>query len=90
MDISYLATLARLDLNVEEAATYGRQLDDVLHYMHVLDSADLDGMELDPAATLIEPLLRRDEARPGLEREAFLQNAPKRNNEQFVVPKVIE
>lgn len=90
MDISYLATLARLHLNGEEAAIYGHQLDGILHYMHVLDSADLSGVELDHSACFLPSLLREDAARPGLEREDFLPNAPKRNDEQFIVPKVIE
>lgn len=87
IDVKYVADLARLTLTDEETATFQRQISDILGYVDQLNELDLDGIE--PSAH--EPLenTRADEARPGLERQAFLDIAPDVHDQQLRVPKVI-
>lgn len=85
----YVARLARLALTPEETGLFQQQLGRVVSYMRELAELDVDHIE--PMAHTI-PLcnvLRQDEPRPGLPRETVLANAPRHDDEQFIVPKIV-
>lgn len=90
IDVSKFADLARLELTEEEAQTFTPQIRSILGYIEKLNELDLDGIEPTAHAAPIYDKMREDIARPGLSREAFLQNAPDRTDDQLRVPKVIE
>ncbi len=90
IDVNYVANLARLELTTDEAETFGKQLDEILGYIDKLSELDVDGIEPTAHASLISDRIREDIAHPGLERNAFLSNAPDTANDQLRVPKVIE
>jgi aspartyl-tRNA(Asn)/glutamyl-tRNA(Gln) amidotransferase subunit C len=90
-----VAHLARLSLSEAEEERLAAQLSQVLGYVESLSAVDVAGIEplafagdADPAQA--EALLREDRAEPGLEREAALQAAPSRDEQAFLVPRVIE
>jgi len=89
IDVSYVADLARLRLSPEEIATFQKQLGDVLGYVAQLKEVDVSHISLLGDADL-KNRLRADEVRPSLSVEAALANAPKQENNLFVVPKIIE
>jgi aspartyl-tRNA(Asn)/glutamyl-tRNA(Gln) amidotransferase subunit C len=82
IDVTYVADLARLRLSPEEIATFQKQLGDVLGYVsqHVplLGEANLKNR------------LRADEVQPSLTPAEALANAPRQDNNLFVVPKMVE
>ncbi len=90
IDVSKIADLARLELTEEEAQEFTPQLESILGYIEKLDELDVENIEPTSHATLVFDTIREDMARPGLDRDAFLQNAPDQLNGQLRVPKVIE
>ena len=90
IDVRYVADLARIELTPEEEATFPKQLDEILGYIHKLSELDLEGIEPTAHASPVFDRIREDIAKPGIGRDAFLANAPDSANDQLRVPKVIE
>jgi aspartyl-tRNA(Asn)/glutamyl-tRNA(Gln) amidotransferase subunit C len=96
-EVRYISDLANLKLSDVERAGMERDLNAILGYVDQL--SELDTRNLDPMAQVAQiaelkrdPLdvLRPDEARECLPREAALANAPQSDGTFFRVPKVIE
>jgi aspartyl-tRNA(Asn)/glutamyl-tRNA(Gln) amidotransferase subunit C len=90
-----VAVLARLALSPDEEERYAAQLSHVLAHIETLAAVDVTGVEPltfagDAGAASAESLLREDRAVPGLEREAALAAAPARDEQAFLVPRVLE
>jgi len=92
MDISidHLARLARLSLTEEEKPLYREQLLGILRYMETLNELDTTGIEPTSHVISISNVMREDSARPSLDREEALRNAPDRTDAFYRVPKIIE
>jgi aspartyl-tRNA(Asn)/glutamyl-tRNA(Gln) amidotransferase subunit C len=89
IDVTYVADLARLRLTPEETATFQKQLGDVLGYVGQLTQVDVSHVSLLGDADL-KNRLRADEVKPSLSAAEALANAPKQDNNLFVVPKMVE
>ena len=90
IDIQRIATLSRLKLTAEEAASYEAQLSKILDHMDVLARYDLDGVEPSAHAMPVFDVWREDASRPGFTAEQALSNAPRRTPDQFMIGKVVE
>ena len=90
IDVSYVATLARLKLTPEETATFEIQLKQVLSYVEQLGTLNLEGIEPTAHAAPQVNIFRNDEVTASLPVEEATQNAPHRANDLFRVPKVVE
>ena len=90
IDVRYVANLARINLTEDEVTRFGTQLEDIMGYIDKLSELDVEGIEPTAHASPVFDRIREDVAKPGLERDAFLQNAPDQANDQLRVPKVIE
>lgn len=88
-ELAHVAKLARLDMDADALERMAGQLDAILRYAAKLDEVDITGVA--PTTHTLDAVnaLRDDEVRPSLPREEALKNAPQRNEEAFVVPKVI-
>ena len=88
-ELAHVAKLARLDMDADALARMAGQLDAILRYAAKLDEVDITGVA--PTTHTLDAVnaLRDDEVSPSLPREEALKNAPQRNEEAFVVPKVI-
>jgi len=89
IDVTYVADLARLRLSPEEVATFQKQLADVLGYVSQLQEVDVAHVSLLGDADL-RNRLRADVIQPSLTPTEALANAPKQDNNLFVVPKMVE
>jgi len=89
-DISYVAHLARLDLSEEEKTKFSAQLKDILAYVDKLGELDVTGVEPTAHAVPLTNVLRKDVARPSLDRAKVLQNAPKQAQDLIIMPKIVE
>jgi aspartyl-tRNA(Asn)/glutamyl-tRNA(Gln) amidotransferase subunit C len=69
--VRHVAELARLDLDEDEVERFAEQFAGVLAHFETLD--DVPSVETEPRLTNV---LRPDEERAGLSREAALRNAP--------------
>lgn len=89
-EVLHIAALARLELSEAEVEEYRQQLSAVLEYFARLQAVDTEGIP--PTASVLPPrsVLRPDEPRPGLPRDALLANAPEVEDGQFRVPPVFE
>lgn len=85
-----LEKLARLKLSESERGKIQGDLNNILQMVGKLEELDLDGVE--PLIYINEEVnvLRADEIKHQVDREAALSNAPDRNDEHFKVPKVID
>jgi len=84
-----IAGLARLELKEEEIEVFQKQLGDILSFIDRLKELDTENVE--PYIQIIETTpMRNDEARPSLDRDKALMNAPEKDNEFFIVPRVVE
>jgi aspartyl-tRNA(Asn)/glutamyl-tRNA(Gln) amidotransferase subunit C len=88
--VEHIADLARLALSEDEVAMYQEQLSAILeHFDHL---QELETEDIPPTASVLplRSVMRADEARPSLERELILANAPDTAGGCFRVPPVLE
>ena len=88
-EVEHVAQLARLKVTEDDVARLTDQLNSILSYMDKLNELDTTGIEPMAHALALETAFREDEARPSLEPEEALDNAPQREGNFFTVPKVI-
>jgi aspartyl-tRNA(Asn)/glutamyl-tRNA(Gln) amidotransferase subunit C len=84
-----IATLARLEISPEQAASLSAQMDDILDYMDKLNELDTGSVE--PMYTPVDQpgFLRPDEVKKELDRADILRNAPESDGEYFIVPRIV-
>ena len=90
IDVGYVAQLARLNLSPAERELFQRQLSDVLHYIEKLREVDVTEVEAATHAIPVFNVFREDEPRDWFTAEEALANAPRKSNNLFIVPKVVE
>jgi aspartyl-tRNA(Asn)/glutamyl-tRNA(Gln) amidotransferase subunit C len=85
-----IAHLARIALNEGEIEHLQGELNAILAFVEQLREVDVTGVE---PMTSVTPMLmkkREDVVTDGGDPEAILKNAPAREGDYFVVPKVVE
>ncbi len=90
LDVAYVARLARINLTEEEATAFQKQLGDVLNYVEKLRQADVSHVEAAAHTLPVFNVFREDEPRDWFTAEQALSNAPRKANDLFIVPKVVE
>lgn len=88
-DVSYVAKLARMDLETDEMEEMTVQLDRILSYIDKLNILNTDGVDPTTHVMSINNAFREDETTDSLGQEKSLANGPNHNDESFIVPKVI-
>jgi aspartyl-tRNA(Asn)/glutamyl-tRNA(Gln) amidotransferase subunit C len=88
--IEYVANLARIELSPEELDRFSRQLEDILDFIDKLKKLDTSHTSPTSHILPINNVLRQDSPKPSLPVEKVLANAPSKDGNFFVVPKVIE
>ena len=88
-DVEHVAALARLGLTAAEKERLRDQLSSILDHIAALNA--LDTAAIPPTAQVIAltNVLRADEVRPSLPREAVLQNAPRQADGFFEVHAIL-
>lgn len=89
-DVEKAAELARLELKEEEKEQFTEQLNAILNFAQKLNELDTEQIEPTSHGWKMTNVLREDDARDSLPREAVLLNAPDEDEGQFKVPAVIE
>lgn len=85
-----LAALARLKLDENEIERFQHDIAEMLEYVKTLDEVDTSGVEPRAQAAVDGNVLRKDVVEPSLPVDEALKNAPKRVDDYFVVPKVVD
>ncbi len=87
--VAWVAQLARLRVDPEEARALGRDLDGVLEHVSTLQALDTEAVEaFVPVAVAPDPW-RDDTVVEGLDRAAALAAAPRAQDGQFWVPRIV-
>lgn len=86
--IEYLAELSKLELDDNEKRLLTKQMSDIISLMDSIGEADIEETLIDESMHLRD--LREDIPRKSLDRKELLKNAAMKNDEFFVVPKMIE
>jgi aspartyl-tRNA(Asn)/glutamyl-tRNA(Gln) amidotransferase subunit C len=89
-DVGYVARLARINLTEDEENAFQKQLNDVLKYVEKLRQADVSHVEAAAHTLPIFNVFREDAASEWFTAEEALSNAPRKANDLFIVPKVVE
>ena len=88
--VKHISKLARISVNDEKAKKLEKDLNSIFKWIEQLNELNTDKVE--PLTSILNQSLRsrKDEISDGKIREKILKNSPKKNEEFFVVPKVIE
>jgi len=89
-EVLKIATLCRLELSEDELERFRGQLSNILANFEVLQQVDT--AEVPPTAYPIplQNVIRKDEARPSLDKEDALANAPRQEDGCFRVKAVLD
>ena len=88
--VKHISKLARISLDEKKADSLSKDLTSIIAFIEKLNSLNTD--KIDPLTSIINTSLksRNDEVKDGKIRDQILKNSPEKNDEFFVVPKVIE
>ena len=88
--IKHVSKLARISIDEKKIDSLTKDLSSIFKFIEQLNELNTDTVK--PLSSILnEPLRsRKDEINDGQIREKILENSPKKNEEFFVVPKVIE
>ena len=89
-EVQHIAELAKLDLSEDEIERYASDLSAILDYAQQLQDVDTDHIPPTASVLPLRNVMRPDEARPGLEPEDALANAPESDKGYFKVHAVLE
>ena len=88
--IKHVAKLARNSLDEKKTDSLTKDLSSIFKFIEQLN--ELDTKKIEPLSSILnEPLrAREDEINDGKIKDQVLKNSPKKNEEFFIVPKVVE
>jgi len=88
--VRHIAKLARIKLTQDEAERLEGELSGILDWVEQLEEVDTEGVEPMTSVVAVTTKMRNDEVTDGGYPDAILENAPAREGNFFVVPKVVE
>jgi len=88
--VKHISKLARISLDENKVESLSKDLTSIMKFIENLNKLNTD--KTIPLTSIINASLksRKDEVRDGKIRDQILKNSPEKNEEFFVVPKVIE
>ncbi len=85
-----IAHLARLEFDEKDAEKMMQDMTAIVDWVEKLKEVNTDGVEPLTTMSYETNMFREDEVKDHLSHERALLNAPKKDNDYFRVPKVIE
>tara|TARA_B100001540_G_C15275151_1_gene403298 strand:- start:250 stop:537 length:288 start_codon:yes stop_codon:yes gene_type:complete len=88
--VKKVAKLSRISLDDKKLESLSKDLVSILNFVEELNK--LDTKKTDPLTSVIDKTLetRKDEIIDGKIKDQILKNSPDKNEEFFIVPKVVE
>ena len=88
--IKHTAKLARISLDEKKIDNLSKDLSNIFKFIEKLNRANTDNVK--PLSSILDHSLRsrEDKVNDGNIRDKILENAPNKNEDFFIVPKVIE
>ena len=87
--VDKVAALANLEFDTAEKEAFAAQFAEILGFVEQLSEVDTSGVDAVDIHGRPDNVLADDRLHMPLEREQALANAPERNGEFFLVPKVL-
>jgi aspartyl-tRNA(Asn)/glutamyl-tRNA(Gln) amidotransferase subunit C len=88
--VKRIARLARLAVEPQELGPLASEINAILGFVDQLNEVDVSTVEAMTSVTPIAMKKRQDIVNDGGDAERVLKNAPAREDDYFVVPKVVE
>ncbi|SVD12964.1 uncharacterized protein METZ01_LOCUS365818 [marine metagenome] len=88
--VKHISKLARISINEKKIDNLSKDLSSIMKFIEKLNELNTD--KTTPLTSIINASLksREDEVKDGKIRDQILKNSPEKNEEFFVVPKVVE
>ena len=88
--VKHISKLVRISLNEEKIDSLSKDLSSIMKFIEKLNELNTD--KTTPLTSIINESLktREDEVKDGQIRDQILKNSPDKNEEFFVVPKVVD
>ena len=88
--VKKIAKLSRISLDEKKLESLSKDLSSILNFVEELNK--LDTHKIEPLTSIIDKTLepRSDKIDDGKIKDQILKNSPEKNEEFFIVPKVIE
>ena len=88
--IKHTAKLARISLDEKKVESLSKDLSNIFNFIEKLSKIKTDNVK--PITSILDHSLRtrKDKVTDGGIRDKILENSPNKNEEFFIVPKVIE
>jgi len=88
--VKHISKLARISLDEKKVDSLSKDLTSIMRFIEKLNKLNTE--KINPLTSIINASLksRKDEIKDGKIRDQILKNSPEKNEEFFVVPKVIE
>ena len=88
--VKHISKLAKISLEDKKIESLSKDLTSIMEFIEKLNKLNTD--KTVPLTSIIDASLRsrKDEVKDGKIRDQVLKNSPEKNDEFFVVPKVIE
>ena len=88
--IKHTSKLARISLNEKKVESLSKDLSNIFSFIEKLNKINTENVK--PLTSILDQTLRtrEDKVSDGGIRDKILENAPNKNEEFFIVPKVIE
>ena len=88
--VKHISKLARISLEEKKIDSLSKDLSSIMKFIEKLKELNTD--KTSPLTSVVNASLksRKDEVKDGKIRDQILKNSPEKNDEFFVVPKVIE
>ena len=88
--VKHISKLARISLDDKKIDSLSKDLSSIMEFIENLNKLNTDKTAPLTSITNASLKSRKDEVKDGKIREQILKNSPEKNEEFFVVPKVIE
>lgn len=87
--VLHVAKLAHLTIDEKGVEQLSKQISSILDYVDTLNQVDTNDVRPTSHALLLTNAFRDDTPKEHLDLEAALANAPQKENDAFIVPKII-
>ena len=89
-EVAKIAHLARLEVDEPQKEKMAEQLSHILGYIDKLKDVDVEGVKLSSGAAVMNNVLREDELKESPGPGVTLANAPQRDEDFYIVPRIVK
>lgn len=89
-EVAKIAHLARLEVDASQKEEMAEQLSHILGYIDKLKDVDVEGVKLSSGAAFMKNVLREDELKVSAGPCVTLANAPQRDEDFYIVPRIVK